>query len=274
MMSRAHLGAILLSMALTPSFAFAQMDDAAPQRGTVEGVQIGAQAPERGPVEHLRIPLNTTVTIRIADGTFQEFFLEMSRQANLYFILVGGIGSCRVQAFADHVSAREALGLTLTAPGMTYQQSGKSNTYVIVPRQHDRHPCPASSVPRATGTCESEGKPISIRCKDAPLGSLTERLHAQSGANIFVWGAALDYPVDVDIRHASLKKTLKKLQRLKGLRISDGPEKGIGVSLRQNDSPSPAYSLQTSTQGVLVSPDGIEDPYVPNHLRRSPRGSK
>ncbi len=108
-------------------------DEALPQR-QVQGVQIGAAAPARSAAERSVAPLDTRVTVRVKGAPLATFLDTISAQAKVNFIITEGLESKRVTAFLQNVTVREALQVLLEIKGLTYQQIGKSNTYVVTPR--------------------------------------------------------------------------------------------------------------------------------------------
>lgn len=109
-------------------------EDEAPAPRQVQGVQIGAAAPSRGAVERSVAPLDTRVTVRVKGAPLATFLDTISAQAKVNFIITEGLESKRVTAFLQNVTVREALQVLLEIKGLTYQQIGKSNTYVVTPR--------------------------------------------------------------------------------------------------------------------------------------------
>ncbi|MDP3543828.1 MAG: STN domain-containing protein, partial [Elusimicrobiota bacterium] len=106
--------------------------DASPRQ--VQGVQIGASAPSRGGPPAATAPLDMRVTVRVKGAPLATFLDTISAQAKVNFIITEGLESKRVTAFLQNVTVREALQVLLEIKGLTYQQIGKSNTYVVTPR--------------------------------------------------------------------------------------------------------------------------------------------
>lgn len=109
-------------------------DAPAPAQRNVQSVQIGA-APNRpntpaGPTN----PLDTRVTVRVKEAPLATFLDTISAQAKVNFIITEGLESKRITAFLQNVTVREALQILLEIKGLTYQQIGKSNTYIVSPR--------------------------------------------------------------------------------------------------------------------------------------------
>ncbi|MEQ1920303.1 MAG: secretin N-terminal domain-containing protein, partial [Elusimicrobiota bacterium] len=100
----------------------------------VQGVQIGASAPSRGGGSASLAPLDMRVTVRVKGAPLATFLDTISAQAKVNFIITEGLESKRVTAFLQNVTVREALQVLLEIKGLTYQQIGKSNTYVVTPR--------------------------------------------------------------------------------------------------------------------------------------------
>ncbi len=99
----------------------------------VQGVQIGASA-ARGGAASSQAPLDARVTVRVKGAALATFLDTISAQAKVNFIITEGLESKRVTAFLQNVTVREALQVLLEIKGLTYQQIGKSNTYVVTPR--------------------------------------------------------------------------------------------------------------------------------------------
>jgi type IV pilus secretin PilQ/predicted competence protein len=115
-----------------PSGASAPAD--APSPREVQGVQIGATAPSRSGAPVSLAPLDMRVTVRVKGAPLATFLDTISAQAKVNFIITEGLESKRVTAFLQNVTVREALQVLLEIKGLTYQQIGKSNTYVVTPR--------------------------------------------------------------------------------------------------------------------------------------------
>jgi|CXWL01.1.fsa_nt_gi type IV pilus assembly protein PilQ len=99
----------------------------------VQGVQIGAAA-ARGGAASSQAPLDARVTVRVKGAALATFLDTISAQAKVNFIITEGLEAKRVTAFLQNVTVREALQVLLEIKGLTYQQIGKSNTYVVTPR--------------------------------------------------------------------------------------------------------------------------------------------
>lgn len=232
-------------------------------------VQIGAAPLVRSTdAFHPRPPLDNRVTLSIPDGTLRGFFEEVSRQTKLEFILVYGVGDCRVGAYLHDVSAREALQLSLLTGKLTYQQLGRSNSYTVVPRHMKNPGCPPMPKLVGAGQCRSGSRPISLECSDGKLSSLVEQLQKQAEGNYLVWNGALDYPVSIKLNKVSLKKALKKLRKNKALDIQQ-PEKSntITFTLRAEADPSEQSSVQLSTRAFTITPRGTEESLDSNSTR-------
>lgn len=114
--------------------ATASEPDEAPVQRSVQGVQIGASAPARSGGPASLAPLDMRVTVRVKGAPLATFLDTISAQAKVNFIITEGLESKRVTAFLQNVTVREALQVLLEIKGLTYQQIGKSNTYVVTPR--------------------------------------------------------------------------------------------------------------------------------------------
>ncbi len=110
---------------------------AAPKGG---GLQIGAvAAPRAAPAAPLN-PLEFRVTVRVKGAPLATFLDTISAQAKVNFIITEGLEAKQVTAFLQNVTVREALQILLEIKGLTYQQIGKSNTYVISQRSKAAEP--------------------------------------------------------------------------------------------------------------------------------------
>lgn len=100
----------------------------------LQGVQIGATAPARSGGAGPQTPLDARVTVRVKGAPLATFLDTISAQAKVNFIITEGLEARRVTAFLQNVTVREALQVLLEIKGLTYQQIGRSNTYVVTPR--------------------------------------------------------------------------------------------------------------------------------------------
>ncbi|MBI5623663.1 MAG: hypothetical protein HY924_07800 [Elusimicrobia bacterium] len=87
-----------------------------------------------------RHPLDTRVTVRVKGVPIANFLDNISEQAKVNFIVTEGLEGKQVTAFLQNVTAREALQILLEIKGLTYQQIGRTNTYVIAPRSKEVEP--------------------------------------------------------------------------------------------------------------------------------------
>ena len=251
-------------------------DESEPAAGPQpRGVQIGAAAPIRSTdAFHPRPPLDNRFSINLRDGSLEEFFVEVSSKTKLEFVLVQGIGDCRVGAFLNDVSVREALQIVLVAAKITYQQLGRSNSYTVVPRMGDRPMCPPKPKEIAKGKCITGSAPISVDCKDGRLSEFAEDLHNQSGAGLVVWNEALEFPVNVNLSKASLKKALKKIRKHKSLDVQQFGTKNIFTfALKPTEEPVDRTSIQISTRTVYIPARAPQEYLAPGKRRNEPKAN-
>ena len=83
------------------------------------------------------ILLDTRVTVRVKGVPLSTFLDTISAQAKVNFIITEGLEQKRVTAFLQNVTVRDALQVLLEIKGLTYQQMGKSNTYVVTERSKE-----------------------------------------------------------------------------------------------------------------------------------------
>ena len=91
-------------------------------------------AEPQAPTAVVENALDTRVTVRVKGVPLADFLDSLSSQAKVNFIITEGLESKRITAFLKNVTAREALQILLDVKGVSYQQIGKTNTYVITPR--------------------------------------------------------------------------------------------------------------------------------------------
>lgn len=101
---------------------------------SVQSVQIGAAPSARPAAVSSTAPLDTRVTVRVKGAPLATFLDTISAQAKVNFIITEGLEQKRVTAFLQNVTVREALQVLLEIKGLTYQQIGKSSTYVVTQR--------------------------------------------------------------------------------------------------------------------------------------------
>jgi type IV pilus secretin PilQ/predicted competence protein len=109
-------------------------DDKVIESRSVQSVQIGAAPAARASAVSATAPLDTRVTVRVKGAPLATFQDTISAQAKVNFIITEGLEQKRVTAFLQNVTVREALQVLLEIKGLTYQQIGKSNTYVVTQR--------------------------------------------------------------------------------------------------------------------------------------------
>jgi len=97
-------------------------------------IQVGAARPERSAAAASVAPLDTRVTVRVHGAPLVTFLDTISSQSKINFIVTEGLESRRVTAILPNVTVREALQVLLEMKGLTYQQVGKSNTYIVTTR--------------------------------------------------------------------------------------------------------------------------------------------
>lgn len=97
-------------------------------------VQIGAVSAAKSFPAAPVSALETRVSVRVKGAPLETFLATISAQAKVNFIISEGLENRHVTAFLQNVTVREALQILLEIKGLTYQQIGKSNTYVISPR--------------------------------------------------------------------------------------------------------------------------------------------
>ncbi|MDE2314046.1 MAG: hypothetical protein KGL04_07720, partial [Elusimicrobia bacterium] len=103
----------------------------APPPSIQVGQELSAGSPEPAkPVS----PLDKIVSVRLKGAPLATFLQTISAQANVNFIITEGLESRTVTVFLQKVSVREALQVLLELKGLTYQQVGHSNTYIVMPR--------------------------------------------------------------------------------------------------------------------------------------------
>ena len=108
-----------------------QPSEAAPR---ASDIQVGAARPERPVAAATVAPMDTRVTVRVHGAPLVTFLDTISAQAKINFIVTEGLESRRVTAILPNVTVREALQVLLEMKGLTYQQIGKSNTYIVTTR--------------------------------------------------------------------------------------------------------------------------------------------
>jgi type II secretory pathway component GspD/PulD (secretin) len=117
-----------------PSDAAAGGDEKLVESRNVQGVQIGAASAAKPAAASATATLETRVTVRVKGAPLATFLDTISAQAKVNFIITEGLEQKRVTAFLQNVTVREALQVLLEIKGLTYQQIGTSNTYVVTQR--------------------------------------------------------------------------------------------------------------------------------------------
>ncbi|MHB2025271.1 MAG: secretin N-terminal domain-containing protein [Elusimicrobiota bacterium] len=98
-------------------------------------IQIGPQSAVTQPSSFKSVsPLDKRVTVRLKEAPLAVFLQTISAQSKINFIITEGLESRKVTVFLQNVTVREALQVLLEIKGLTYQQVGQSNTYIVMPR--------------------------------------------------------------------------------------------------------------------------------------------
>ncbi|MBI5629464.1 MAG: hypothetical protein HY921_01125 [Elusimicrobia bacterium] len=124
------------SPAGTPFTTAPPEEEAAPASASsaLESVQIGTSPAPKPSGQEKVSPLDIRVSVRVKSAPLATFLDTIAAQARVNFIITEGLETKRVTAFLQNVTVREALQVLLEIKGLTYQQIGKSNTYVVTPR--------------------------------------------------------------------------------------------------------------------------------------------
>src|SRR5208282_2756085 len=107
------------------------------QGPVTSGVQVGATEERKPTMTVSSDPLDVRVSIRVRDASLATFLEIISNQAKINFIMTEGLKNRTVTAFLQNVSVRDALQILLEIKGLTYQQIGRSNSYIIRERMKD-----------------------------------------------------------------------------------------------------------------------------------------
>lgn len=103
--------------------------------GRVQGVQIGTASSARPAPAAPTAPMERRIQIRVKDAPLSSFLDLITAQVpQVSFIIAEGLEAKKVTAFLQNVTVRDALQVLLETKGLTYQQIGKTNTYVVSPR--------------------------------------------------------------------------------------------------------------------------------------------
>ncbi|MBI4377047.1 MAG: hypothetical protein HY549_11420 [Elusimicrobia bacterium] len=113
-------------------------DEELPADSIGSPVQIGTTPNPRPQPEKTVPPLETRVTVRVKGAPLATFLETISAQSKINFIISEGLEAKKVTAYLQNVTVREALQVLLEMRGLTYQQVGKSNTFIVSPRSARR----------------------------------------------------------------------------------------------------------------------------------------
>jgi len=114
---------------------FSQQDQSAQQQAnSMEGTPVGSSQFQGAAPSKSVSPLDKVVSVRLRGAPLATFLQTISAQSNVNFIITEGLESRTVTVFLQKVTVREALQVLLELKGLTYQQVGHSNTYIVMPR--------------------------------------------------------------------------------------------------------------------------------------------
>lgn len=236
---RPLVAAALLSASI--AYAVEPPDISRPPRGVSIGVST----------QPLTGPLDTAVTLELVDGTLAALLDEVGKQTKTEYILIQGVGQCRVSAFIRGLTTREILQLTLEVGGLTYQSAGRSNRYVVT-RRKGGPSCPrVDSAPE--GTCSAlDDNPISLQCKNGPLSSLVHLLYDQTGASFLVWNEAVNQPTTIKLTRATLPKALRLIEEKLPIDVQKVGKKDVFLLAPRGRKPASEQEIGTSTASFHV----------------------
>lgn len=157
-------------------------------------------------------PLDKPINVRITNRSVQSYLDQISAQTNVYFFLEEGVERCRLTAFLQNVPARKALSVLLETGGITYQQKGKTNHYVVS-SPPDGTKCFQSPPKKpARGSCRAGmGLPITLSCTNGPYHKFAEIIAAQTGTNFVLMPGAENYPITAQLEDADFPEALEAL---------------------------------------------------------------
>ena len=209
----------------------AEPDEAISSPRQVQGVQIGASAPARGGAPASVAPLDMRVTVRVKGAPLATFLDTISAQAKVNFIITEGLESKRVTAFLQNVTVREALQVLLEIKGLTYQQIGKSNTYVVTPRSKQVENLitriyTLSFVPLIPLSDDSGSSPAAAATPAPMSGGGGNGGAPSGGAKPAAGGAATSDVAIINVLHSVLSKSghVEIEPRTNALIVTDIPE--------------------------------------------------
>lgn len=210
----------------------------------VRGVTIGASTqPYSG-------PLDNTVSLEMEDVTLTALLDEVGKQTKTEYILIQGVGLCRVSAFIRGLKTREFLQLLLEVGGLTYQQAGRSNSYVVT-RRKGGPACEEAKI-NFEGSCYAlAGERISAECKDGSLSSLVRLLHSQADGSFLVWSEVVNQPITIKLRNASLTDALKKIGKRDSIDVRKIGKKEAFLFAARNRKQA-SEELEKSTDSAKV----------------------
>lgn len=208
------------------------------------GVTIGAST---GP---FRGPLDNTVSLEMADVTLAALLDELGKQTKTEYILVQGVGQCRVSAFIRGMTTREFLQLLLEVGGLTYQQAGRSNSYVVT-RRKGGPACEEAKID-PEGSCRAlAGEKISAECKDGSLSSLVRLLYSQADGSFLVWSEVVNQPITIKLKNASLTDALKRIGKQHSIEVRKIGKKDSFL-FAAHDRKRASEDLEKSTESARV----------------------
>lgn len=209
----------------------------------VQGVTIGAStASYRG-------PLDDTVSLEMADVTLAALLDELGKKTKTEYILIQGVGQCRLSAFVRGMTTREFLQLLLEVGGLTYQGGGRSNRYIITRRKGGPACEPGLN---SEGACFAlDGNKVSAECKDGSLSSLVRLLYSQADGSFLVWSEVVNQPLTIKLKNVSLTKALKKIGNQHSIEVRKiGKKESFLFAAR--DRKRASEDLEKSTDSVHV----------------------
>lgn len=184
--------------------------------------------------------LDSRISVSLVKGSLASFFDQVAAQSKLRFMLIGNFSRCKVTAFLRNVTARETLQLALQIKGLTYQQIGRSDTYVASPRS-PQPLCPRFPPAKpSTGSCSpTKAAPIALDCNDGPMSSFARIVSDQSDTSFFFADGAEDYPITAELKGATRQTAMEAVLKDGALAFKGFGRSDIYVVSPRNSTASP-----------------------------------
>jgi hypothetical protein len=174
-------------------------------------------------------PLDAKLTVQVKDAPLAQFLDTLSAQTKTNFVLTDGTDKMRVTIDVKEKKAGDVLKDALESRGLTYQRSGKSNTYLVLTKAQSASYLKQDELLKKSRTLDSR---VTVSVTGAPLKIFLDTLTAQTKVGFTLAPGLEKYRVSMDLQKAPAREALEIVLTMKGLDIVADGKNGFAIKPR------------------------------------------